>query len=155
MASLDSTMTTTTTTTTAIDVLKSLPVEKVKQRLHKALLRVASSTNEQELQRTLDLYRQLVVAPASQGSDPVDREMMKQFLDRQDDEDGSSALTHAACFGHASICYVLIQAGASVDIQDKRTCSLVVVAVGEEVHLVPLCAYSTTYLYATMVLRPT
>lgn len=42
-------------------------------------------------------------------------------LDASDDEDGSTPLIYASCFGKLEVVQYLLQVGAKVDVQDKST----------------------------------
>ncbi|KAG0043890.1 hypothetical protein BGZ83_010932 [Gryganskiella cystojenkinii] len=60
---------------------------------------------------------------ASNGDRARMRDMLEHFRDMIDldaqDEDGTSPLIYAACFGHVEIASMLLQAGAVVDARDK------------------------------------
>ncbi|KAI9499194.1 hypothetical protein BDB00DRAFT_795783 [Zychaea mexicana] len=50
-------------------------------------------------------------------------ERLRPFLDidaTDDEQDGTTPLIYAACFGKADVVHVLLDAGAKVDVQDKR-----------------------------------
>jgi hypothetical protein len=66
---------------------------------------------------------QLLARAASNGDAGCVQDLLKEgrvYLDlNAKDEDGSTPLIYAACFGHIDIVYALLNAGANVDVQDN------------------------------------
>jgi ankyrin repeat protein len=97
-------------------------MQALTDKLKRSLLQTASSTEPGKsvrLQKLIDTYQQQIIRPQAAGRPDIEREMMRQFLDWQD-ESGSSALINASCFGNREICYLLLANGASVDLPDRQ-----------------------------------
>jgi hypothetical protein len=81
-------------------VSRSLPDKDKKIRMSKLFSRAASNGDMNRVAEMLDNFR-----------DWIDIEAQ--------DEDGTTPLIYAACFGHTEIAFMLLEAGARVDSRDK------------------------------------
>lgn len=79
---------------------RSIPDKDKKIKLSKMFSRAASNGDMNRIADMLDNFR-----------DWIDIEAQ--------DEDGTSPLIYAACFGHVEIAFMLLEAGAAVDARDK------------------------------------
>ncbi|KAG0261496.1 hypothetical protein DFQ27_002928 [Actinomortierella ambigua] len=81
-------------------VERSIPDEDKKMRLTKMFARAASNGDMNRIADMLDNFREWIDIEAQ-------------------DEDGTTPLIYAACFGHVEIAFMLLEAGVTVDARDK------------------------------------
>ncbi|KAG0242539.1 hypothetical protein BGW41_003897 [Actinomortierella wolfii] len=81
-------------------VERSISDEDKKMRLTKLFARAASNGDMNRIADMLDNFREWIDIEAQ-------------------DEDGTTPLIYAACFGHVEIAFMLLEAGATVDARDK------------------------------------
>ncbi|KAF9974845.1 hypothetical protein BGZ73_001660 [Actinomortierella ambigua] len=81
-------------------VERAIPDEDKKIRLTKLFARAASNGDMNRIADMLDNFREWIDVEAQ-------------------DEDGTTPLIYAACFGHVEIAFMLLEAGATVDARDK------------------------------------
>ena len=94
---------------------RSLPDSEKKNILARLFSRAASNGDRARMQDMLEHFR-----------DWID-------LDAQD-EDGTSPLIYAACFGHVEVASMLLEAGAVVDARDKCKWAMTLFAYVEQGH---------------------
>ncbi|CAG8564133.1 772_t:CDS:2 [Ambispora leptoticha] len=85
----------------AIILNKSMSEEEKKAKINSIFSSAVSNGNEERVSKMLENAR-----------DYID-------IDAQD-EDGTTPLIYAACFGHGNIAFILLEAGAKVDAQDRN-----------------------------------
>ncbi|CAG8719021.1 3296_t:CDS:2, partial [Racocetra persica] len=78
----------------------SLSEEEKKAKINSIFSRAASNGNVEKVSRMLDTAREYI------------------DIDAQDEE-GTTPLVYAACFGHDAVAFTLLEAGAKVDAQDR------------------------------------
>ncbi|CAG8517476.1 5342_t:CDS:2 [Racocetra fulgida] len=78
----------------------SLSEEEKKAKINSIFSRAASNGNAEKVSRMLDTVREYI------------------DIDAQDEE-GTTPLVYAACFGHDAVAFTLLEAGAKVDAQDR------------------------------------
>ncbi|CAJ0829907.1 13068_t:CDS:2 [Entrophospora sp. SA101] len=79
---------------------ESLSEDEKRTKINKIFSRVVSNGNAEQVSKLLENAKKYI------------------DLDAQD-EDGTTPLIYAACFGHESVVYILLEAGAKVDAQDR------------------------------------
>ncbi|CAG8584212.1 20177_t:CDS:2 [Dentiscutata erythropus] len=78
----------------------SLPEEEKRAKINSIFSRAASNGNVEKVSRMLETAREYI------------------DIDSQDEE-GTTPLIYAACFGHDAVAFTLLEAGAKVDAQDR------------------------------------